>query len=120
MTTLKITVAMDADKTGTTEASVRTLSKGERFMIGLRATGITWGIAVLCVLIPVFHFILVPAFLFAGLVMFFIQYRKTEFLKSAQVKCPKCANIFHLKNLSFNWPLRQTCPNCQMVLLLEL
>lgn len=119
MITLKITVAMDAVKTGTTEANVHTLSNRERLMIALKAMSITWGIAFLCILIPVFHFILVPAFLLAGIVMFFIQHRRTEFLEQATVKCPECANVFELKNISFNWPLRQICPKCQMVLLFE-
>jgi len=116
---LKVIVAMDADKQNIIDAQVRSLKPLERFINGIKATGLCWGLAVLSIFVPVLHFFLVPGFLIAGIVIFFVTYRKNELLEQATIICPSCSKEFSLFKLSFLWPLHKDCPDCQNVLLIE-
>ncbi len=116
---IKIIVAMDADKQSEAPARVRNFSSSERLMSGLKFLGMCWGIAILSILVPVLHFFLVPGFLLGGIIVFFIRYNRKDFIESMKIVCPNCQRDFEIANLSFNWPLRQACPQCQMILLLK-
>lgn len=49
-----------------------------------------WVIAGCCVFIPGFHFVLVPAFGAAGLVLAGFRLREKHSLMGAEGKCPRC------------------------------
>lgn len=56
---------------------------GERLKRALIVLAKCWGIALVCVLIPIAHFILVPGFLIAGFVMFFVVLNAEFLFKKA-------------------------------------
>ncbi len=71
-----------------------------------------WGIALLCILIPVLHFVLVPGFLVLGLIF---GYRalgyKFRFEKTSCL-CPECKKEIFFKDLWIRENSRFNCELC--------
>lgn len=70
--------------------TLQSLTTLERLKNGLRWFGLFFGLAVVSILIPVFHFILVPGFLFFGIYAGFANFRKKEKVITNQCHCLKC------------------------------
>ena len=73
-----------------------------------------WGIAALCILIPIAHFLLVPLFFIMGIAKSIKILHKAEDGLYAKGSCPSCEQ--HVKlNLENNANLPQwiDCPNCK-------
>ena len=66
------------------------LSPPERFRKSMKTFGVVFGAAVVSILIPVFHFVLVPALLIASVAAAVRQYNKVYLFDMSQVKCPQC------------------------------
>lgn len=67
----------------------------ERTLAGrvARATimlGALWGAALLCVFIPLLHFVLVPTLLLLGPVLAFARVREAVSLRAVRGACPRC------------------------------
>jgi hypothetical protein len=71
-------------------------SGGERIARALAALGLFWAAALGGLFIPVAHFILVPAFLTAGIVMAVRRSREERRLVEVRGHCPRCgvAQVF--------------------------
>ena len=54
------------------------------------ALGAMWLVAIACVFVPVGHFVLVPAFFGAGLVLGFVRLRDDVSLVASDGICPRC------------------------------
>ena len=72
-----------------------------------------WGVALLCVFIPVAHFVLVPSFLAYGLWQFFQRLGTAELATDARGTCPDCG-AEQLLDLAPRWraPQPVTCRQC--------
>lgn len=55
--------------------------------------GALWGAMVVCVFIPVLHFVLVPSLLVAGPVMGILRLRESASLAGLRGACPRCGVI---------------------------
>lgn len=78
---------------------------------------------VICVFIPIVHFIAVPGLLLLGPVIAFVVYKAfagQEDLTVKDVKCPNCASPMKLSSTVSNWPLRERCEACNESYLAEL
>ncbi len=71
-------------------ASIVQLTTIERVGRALTGLGTCWGLAVVAVLIPIAHWVLVPAFLVAGIVVGVRRLREEQLLIHARGKCPRC------------------------------
>src|ERR1700737_3050655 len=69
---------------------------GQRVARTLGGLGMFWGLAVLSVFIPVAHFILVPTFLVAGIVMAIKRSREDRRLLRVRGACPRCGAVQEL------------------------
>ncbi len=116
---LRVLVAMNADNFNYSKALIRTLFKRERIFAGIKALALSWAIALICVFIPVAHFLLVPGFLVFGIVIGTLKFNLPFEMNSEKIVCPNCQIDFEIRNLSFKWPLRKECSACQMVLLID-
>lgn len=72
-----------------------------------------WVAAFLTFFIPIAHFILVPAFLVAGPVMFFSLSRQVEALEKTVSVCPRCDKALNLDmETNDKLPKWTYCPAC--------
>ncbi|WP_038250404.1 hypothetical protein [Ghiorsea bivora] len=76
-----------------------------------------WGIAALCILIPIAHFLLVPLFFIMGIMKSMKLLHKAEDGLYAEGNCPACEKQIKL-NLDNNADLPQwiDCPNCKQAI----
>ena len=70
---------------------VRRHDHGARLRRALVALAACWGLAVLCVLIPIAHFVLVPGFFLLGIALFVRRLGEGATIVAVQGTCPKCA-----------------------------
>ncbi len=93
-------------------AIVHFFSHAERMQQSLKKLGLFWGLAVLCIFIPVFHFVLVPLFLGLG-VYFALRSRKSEgSIIRGETSCPHCGTVVHLGPSELQWPVIEICQSC--------
>jgi hypothetical protein len=116
---MKIKIQTQVDKYTIGDAEIKEYAPRERMTRALKKLGMFWGAAVVSVLIPVFHFVLVPGFLILGPIMARLQYKQELEIKDAKFPCPDCKKEVEFKKVSGNWPLRQICPHCSSQLYLN-
>ena len=63
--------------------------------------------------IPIAHFFLVPAFLIAGPILFFLRYKQADAKDRIDGDCPRCAETISIKLESTDkLPKWTYCPKC--------
>lgn len=77
-----------------------------------RGLGITWGLAVFSVFLPLAHFFLVPGLLFAGPFVFFWLRKQKGRVLDIQAACPFCQKTLAAGGFGIEWPLRVVCGGC--------
>jgi hypothetical protein len=106
----------------TREATVRVMSfdRPVRLRRALSGLVLAWLLALVCILIPVAHFFLVPGFLGYGAYLFASRWRTSISVMQAFGICPDCDTSEELE-IAENWnpPHRVTCNGCQRSLVLE-
>ena len=105
----------DAHPASSTSKSLTKL----RTRVALKKLAIFWGIALVSVLLPVVHFVLVPLFFFLG---FFFAYRgfKSEGqVLSGETTCPHCGTKVVVKKQELAWPITEICQGCARVVRME-
>lgn len=94
------------------EGIVKEFTSREKTIRALKALAAFWGAALLSILIPVFHFVLVPGLFIVGVIMGNVKRKQQIEITDARFPCPECKKDVVFKKLSGNWPIRQTCPHC--------
>ena len=76
--------------------------------------------AAVTLFIPLAHFILVPIFLIAGPVMFFIRYKQDDAKEKVESSCPRCDEAVTLElEATDKLPKWVFCPKCDCSLQLS-
>ena len=70
---------------------------GQRFARTLAGLGMFWGLGLASVFIPVAHFVLVPTFAVAGVVMAVKRAREDRRLLLVRGACPRCGTMQELR-----------------------
>ena len=70
---------------------------GQRFARTLTGLGMFWGLGLASVFIPVAHFVLVPTFVVAGIVMAVKRAREDRRLLLVRGACPRCGAVQELR-----------------------
>ena len=101
--------------------TIGTFTREERVRRAFAGLGKWWGIAVVSVLIPVAHFVLVPSFLAYGVWQVFQRLGTVELVIEARGTCPDCGAEQAL-DLAARWraPQPVTCRLCHRGLQLVL
>ncbi len=107
------------DEVGQTEVWIHQLSPRERSLRALKMLAICWGLALVAVLMPVLHFVLVPGFLIVGPIAGWLAWRRTESLMGGMVVCPKCSQSYDVGDGGVQWPLQAQCTACRAVVSLS-
>jgi hypothetical protein len=86
---------------------------GARFGRVLGGLGMFWGLALVSVFVPVAHFLLVPTFAVAGIVMAVKRAREDRRLVLLRCTCPRCGAAHELRpGGRFVAGRRVDCPTC--------
>jgi hypothetical protein len=101
-------------------ATIQQFDKPQRTRWAFTALGKWWGVALLCVFIPVAHFLLVPSFGVFGAWQFFQRLRTEQRVVDARGTCPDCGTEQQLE-LDSRWRPEQSvrCSHCQRALQLS-
>ena len=94
-------------------ASEHIFSQNEKIKRGLKSFFIFFIIALLCILIPILHFVLVPGFFIFAIYKFVSTTREMGNISNADFKCPSCNQQIQLKNISLQFPRKEHCPGCR-------
>lgn len=100
-------------------ATVRVLGHTRRDRMRRAALGIgaCWGAAILAVFLPVLHFILVPALVVAGPLVFLSQLRQHATILDVEGPCPACgAPIEEKLGRDAQLPIQLRCEQCRRAL----
>ncbi|MFT3708445.1 MAG: hypothetical protein QM817_12405 [Archangium sp.] len=85
---------------------------GRRAMRAGVRLAICWAIALPCVLVPLLHFVLVPGFVLAGVIMAVLAARATVEVTSPSITCPKCTKLTKIEAGTTGWPITIWCSEC--------
>jgi hypothetical protein len=110
-----------ASGVGTGSARIVCYDRPARWRRAFAALARWWAIALLCVVIPVAHFVLVPSFCLFGVYTFVQRFATTERATVAHGRCPDCGTEQPLE-LAARWHVPQavTCRHCRRGLTLTL
>ena len=102
-------------------AAIQMFTRQQRWRRALAGLGKWWGVALLSVLIPVAHFLLVPSFLLNGAWQFSQRLGTVELASGTRGTCPDCGTE-QLLELAPRWraPQPVTCRHCHRGLRLAL
>lgn len=76
-----------------------TCKKNAVIFLSLKKLAVFWMLAAVSLLIPILHFVLVPAFFFIGIFMFMFQYKNTHMLEAGTGSCPTCLKNFSISEI---------------------
>jgi hypothetical protein len=79
------------------QAVILEQAPGQRFARTLTGLGMFWGLGLASVFIPVAHFVLVPSFVVAGIVMAVKRAREDRRLLLVRGACPRCGAVQELR-----------------------
>ena len=113
MTSLHFRLAGYAPEPSDATVEVETLSAHQRFVRAAKGFGIWFVAAILCIGIPVAHFVLVPACLIGAFIFSAVRYSQRAVVMSARGRCPDCGAEQEL-DLKGPWkgPRDQVCRSC--------
>ena len=113
MNSLRFRVAGYAPEPAEAIIEIETLSAHQRLVRAAKGFGIWFVAAILCIGIPVAHFVLVPACLIGAFIFFFVRYSQRAVVRSAKGRCPDCGTDQDL-DLHGPWkgPRDQVCRSC--------
>lgn len=94
------------------QVEVVTLTGMGRFKRAGKTAAVLFLLAIASAPIPPIHWVLVPGFLIASIIAFFVRLG-TSALVSGDVQCPKCQQSFPLERQPPTWPLALTCHHCR-------
>jgi hypothetical protein len=102
------------------EVCIQTWTSAERWKRSLKASGLCFGFALISILIPGLHFILVPGFLIACPLVGFYMYQQEQMIISGQGPCPECGAVLMVAKRRPRFPIHDLCTSCQLEVKLTL
>lgn len=96
-------------------AEVRTYSPREIMTKSLKSLAIFWGIAIVSILLPIVHFVSVPAFFLIGIFTALRARKYHEEFISGEITCPHCSKQITIGKTPIIWPVPVICQSCASV-----
>lgn len=112
--------SQSSNKTAPATMRTESFAPQEQKMRALKALLSLWAVAAVCVLIPIAHFVLVPGFLFGGIIVASRRWKSEREGIDASGSCPECDKQVTI-SLDKNPDLPQwhPCPECDTQLELQ-
>jgi hypothetical protein len=114
---VKISNVRGSTSNGTVELKV--WDKKERTTRAFKALAFTWGLAIISILIPILHFILVPTLILAGPIVFSWIAGQEQVILGGKGVCPECGKEFEIARSAVKWPMSDLCNHCKTELKIE-
>ena len=93
--------------------------RAARLRRAAKAWVVLWALAVVSVLIPVAHFILVPAFFIAGPITALGRFRQENGILGGSGPCPACGGRVVIEAHDDDWPFFDICGLCRASVRIE-
>ncbi len=93
--------------------NIKTFTASERNGRAFKFLGLYWGLALVSVLIPLAHFVLVPGFFFIGIFVAFYVRSAQSLVTGGETTCPFCQAQVQIVRMPLEWPLNDKCSACQ-------
>jgi len=116
---LAVSIVAPAGKRAPGEGRLQRWSPRARTLRGLRFLAFCWAMSVLCVLIPLAHFVLVPGFFIAGPIGAWRLSRQDRIILGGEGICPACAALLVIVRGPDRWPRPDLCTRCQTAVTIE-
>jgi hypothetical protein len=71
-----------------------------------------FGFGIVSVLVPIFHFILVPGFIISSPIAYFFFMRQQSMIIGGEGVCPNCLQTFKIARSSNKIPMDDKCDKC--------
>src|ERR1051326_8087281 len=110
--TLDVLLRSSNDKETQGKVQVISWDPPARTRRALKTWGICGGAAVVCVIMPIVHFVAVPGFFLAGPIAAFFIYAQESKILGGECACPSCGKPFQMAKQRPRWPLSDVCSSC--------
>ena len=101
------------------EVRILSLAPHGRVARAAKMLALMWALAIVSILVPGVHFILVPGFLVAGPVLAFKVARERSLVLGGEGTCPACGELVPISKGAEEWPQTDVCLHCQAFLRIE-
>ena len=101
------------------EVRIQHWGRPARLMRAAKALAALWGLALLSVVIPLAHFVLVPAFFIAGPIAAFRRLRQESGILGGEGACPACGRRMIIEAHVDEWPSFDICEACRASVRIE-
>lgn len=117
---VRVYVKGDSEE-ATTQGQIRIQdwNQRERTLRALKFGGACWGAALVSIIIPLLHFLLVPVFLLAGPIVAFIVMGQKSVVLGGEGICPKCQAFLPIARAALRFPISDLCTCCQSSVKIE-
>lgn len=105
-------VLITGDRRVPGEVRVERWDKPARLLRAAKRLAVLWGLAVVSVLIPIAHFVLVPGLLIAGPIAAYLRFRQESGVLGGEGSCPFCGKTMTIDDHPDEWPFFETCEAC--------
>lgn len=99
-------------KTATGNLRLSDSSLKDRNLVALKRLATFWGIALPCVLIPMLHFVLVPAFVLTDIIAAIRGWFVSTWIEGGQATCPHCGSVLDFPRKPYQAMFREKCSVC--------
>ncbi len=109
---LPVRVHYGEDKVADGQVLLKIFSRGERVRRSLVVFSIWFVVALMAIAVPLLHFVLVPLFVFVGLVHASFRWGVISGILSGSGTCPACGAGFVIAAKPDRWPFGELCDGC--------
>ena len=75
--------------------------------------------SILCIVIPILHFVLVPIGLLTTVLVVVLSFRVKKLILSGEGQCPSCLKTVTIYKRSFGLPFEDVCESCHRRLVIS-
>jgi hypothetical protein len=109
---VEVLLVSSNDRQSTGRVQVLSWSPPERTRRALKTLGICWGAAIISIMFPVVHFVLVPGFFLGGPIAAFFIWAQESKILGGDCACPSCSSRLQVTKARPRWPISDVCPKC--------
>ncbi len=115
----KVIISKNPHPPQTGIVQLRHYEKNEQVVRTFKSLGICWIAALISILIPILHFILVPGLFLGGVFVAIFIYQQDKIVLGGTGTCPQCKAVFKIEKGTEKWPLDDVCSECQSHVVIE-